>query len=34
MNRAGKHRWTVPDDTLSLIRELTRITILLEKVGS
>ena len=25
MNRAGKHRWTVPDDTLSLIRELARL---------
>jgi hypothetical protein len=25
MNRAGKHRWTVPEDTLSLIRELARL---------
>ena len=25
MNGAGKHRWTVPDDTLSLIRELARL---------
>ena len=24
MNTAGKHRWTVPEDTLSLIRELAR----------
>src|ERR1700752_138261 len=24
MNGAGKHRWTVPEDTLSLIRELAR----------
>jgi len=25
MNGAGKHRWTVPEDTLSLIRELARL---------
>ncbi len=25
MNRAGKHRWTVPEDTLSLIQELARL---------
>jgi DNA invertase Pin-like site-specific DNA recombinase len=25
MNEAGKHRWTVPEDTLSLIRELARL---------
>ena len=25
MNRTGKHRWTVPEDTLSLIRELARL---------
>ena len=25
MNRVGKHRWTVPDDTLLLIRELARL---------
>ena len=25
MNTAGKHRWTVPEDTLSLIRELARL---------
>jgi hypothetical protein len=24
MNTAGKHRWTVPEDTLTLVRELTR----------
>jgi DNA invertase Pin-like site-specific DNA recombinase len=24
-NRAGKHRWTVPEDTLSLVRELARL---------
>ena len=24
-NRAGKHRWTIPDDTLSLVRELARL---------
>jgi DNA invertase Pin-like site-specific DNA recombinase len=24
-NRAGKHRWTVPKDTLSLVRELARL---------
>ena len=38
-NGAGKHRWTVPDDTLSLIRELARmmpdqqIARLLNRVG-
>ncbi|MCW6513234.1 recombinase family protein [Lichenifustis flavocetrariae] len=25
MNGAGKHRWTVPDDTLSLVREVARL---------
>ena len=25
MNGVGKHRWTVPEDTLSLIRELARL---------
>src|SRR5260221_304848 len=25
MNRVGKHRWTIPDDTLLLIRELARL---------
>jgi DNA invertase Pin-like site-specific DNA recombinase len=25
MNRVGKHRWTVPEDTLSLVRELARL---------
>ena len=25
MNAAGKHRWTVPEDTLSLVRELARL---------
>ncbi|MER9445758.1 recombinase family protein [Mesorhizobium sp. M0340] len=25
MNAAGKHRWTVPDDTLTLVRELARL---------
>ena len=25
MNGAGKHRWTVPEDTLSLIRDLARL---------
>ena len=25
INGAGKHRWTVPEDTLSLIRELARL---------
>ena len=25
MNRVGKHRWVVPEDTLSLIRELARL---------
>jgi hypothetical protein len=24
MNTAGKHRWTVPEDTLTLVRELAR----------
>ena len=24
-NRAGKHRWTIPEDTLSLVRELARL---------
>jgi hypothetical protein len=25
MNAAGKHRWTVPEDTLTLVRELARL---------
>ena len=25
INGVGKHRWTVPEDTLSLIRELARL---------
>jgi len=39
MNGAGKHRWTVPEDTLSLIRELARlmpdqqIALLLNRAG-
>ena len=25
MNRVGKHRWTIPEDTLALVRELARL---------
>jgi hypothetical protein len=25
MNGVGKHRWTIPEDTLSLVREISRL---------